>query len=661
MISQKKILLVFGLLILAGLTLAACATTETIIQTVIVEGEAAPVAGAGDGEEACDNPYLGSCKLDGNGIPPDFFMDIHVRKAFNYCFDWDIYISEVLAGEAVQNVGVINPGLLGVDPEGDKYSFDPDKCAEEFALAYDGQLMETGFRLQIAYNAGNSDRLTIAQILQSNVNDVSENFQVEIVGLPWPALLAGIRASSFPIFISGWAEDIHDPHNWAQPFLVGTYATRQKLPDEMYVLLKDMVSAGVAGATDAERAEAYGAIQQWDFDNAIGIRLAVPTGRFYQQTWVEGYYYHPINALTARYYTLSKSAAAPDPTTLTYVSFGDLDTMDPAWNYENVGGDLMGNVYDSLVTYEGPDPLGYVPQLATSWEITDEGKTYTFTIREGVKFHEGQDLTPEDVAYTFQRAILQGGLFSPQFLFTEPFFGIGTYDVAELVDPELADDPEGLQAADPAALLAACEQVTSAIVADDAAGTVTMHLAQGWAPFLSTLAGSWGSVLDKGWSVENGAWDGDCSTWQNFYGIGSDNSPLRAVMNGTGPYILDHWTPGVETVLVANENYWRTAEVGSAWEGGPVGTAAIKTVVYLIVDEWSTRRAMLETGDADFVSVPRAFIDQLADMVAQECVFDLVAGVHVCGDLDPSKALIVWIGQPSTSRTDVFFVLNITH
>ncbi len=72
---------------------------------------------------------------------------------------------------------------------------------------------------------------------------------------------------------------------------------------------------------------------------------------------------------------------------------------------------------------------------------------------------------------------------------------------------------------DPAKLKAACEQVKAAIVADDAAGTVTMNLAQPWGPFLPTLAKTWGSVMEKKWVVENGGWDGSCDTWQNFYGI----------------------------------------------------------------------------------------------------------------------------------------------
>jgi peptide/nickel transport system substrate-binding protein len=235
------------------------------------------------------NPYIGSGALDGNGIPADFFSDVHVRRAFNYCFDWDSYIGEVLNGEGSQNYGPINQGLIGYDPEAPHYSFDLEMCQAEIEQAWDGAVAENGFRMQIGYNTGNVARQTIAQILQANFSDVDAKYQVEIIGLPWPTFLQGVRESRIPIFISGWGEDIHDPHNWAQPFLVGTYAARQNMPEDMLAEFGDLVNAGVAGATDEERAEAYLAIQQLDYEYAPAIRLAVASGRTYQQMWVSDY------------------------------------------------------------------------------------------------------------------------------------------------------------------------------------------------------------------------------------------------------------------------------------------------------------------------------------------------------------------------------------
>lgn len=356
-----------------------------------------------------------------------------------------------------------------------------------------------------------------------------------------------------------------------------------------------------------------------------------------------------------------KEFTSPHPDTLVVATIGDIDTLDPAWNYESAGDEVIMNVYDQLVTYNGSNATDFVPALATKWEISDDGKTYTFYIREGVKFHNGDVLTPEDVAYTFQRGLLQGGTFSPQWLFTEPFFGTGIYDIAELVDPSgaLDDDPEALKQADPEVLKATCEKVVNAITYDNDAGTVTMHLAQPWGPFLATLAQSWGSIIDKKWAIEQGAWDGSCDTWQNYYGVDSSNTPLRDKENGTGPYILDHWTPGEEIVLKANPNYWRVEQNVPAWEGGPTGPS-IETIVIKVVDEWGTRFAMLKAGDADFAVVPRQNAVQADTLVGEVCEWNTETESFDCGPSEtPDQPLRLWKGFPTVTRTDAFFVFDI--
>jgi peptide/nickel transport system substrate-binding protein len=358
---------------------------------------------------------------------------------------------------------------------------------------------------------------------------------------------------------------------------------------------------------------------------------------------------------------------AADTSVYNAQTFGDPETLDPALNYESAGAGIIQQVYEGLVTYNREKADEYVPQLAEAMpEISEDGLTYTFTIREGIKFHEGGDLTAEDVAYSFQRGLLQGGYSSPQLLFTEPFLGVGIYDISEVVfkdDPEAGDkagDPAAVQAADPALLQAACEQVQNAIVADG--NTVTFTLANPWAPLISTMAGGWGSIQDKEWVAENGGWDGDCATWQNFYGIASENDPFTSITNGTGPYMLERWTPGEEIVLTANPDYWRNDETGPAWEGGPVGPAALSTINISNVEEWGTRFASLQAGDADSVTVPPENQSQVDPLAGEVCEYNFDTRGFDCAGSDmgsPDGALRLYRGLPSTSRTDLMFTWNI--
>jgi ABC-type transport system substrate-binding protein len=684
---MRKIYSVFGLLIIISMVLASCTTpttaptaapVATAVPTTVVEQptevvaptEVAPV------EEVVLNPYLGSNKLDGNGIPATFFDDVHIRKAFAYCFDWDTVINDVYKGEAVQSKVLSLVGMPGFDPAAPFYSMDLEKCAAEFKLADvdkdgiaagddpEGDVWTTGFRVQMLYNTGNTTRQIMAEIMQANLAEVNDKFVVEILGLPWPAYLAAQRAHKIPIMTAGWLEDIHDAHNWYQPYTTGTYGARQNMPADLKAQFKVLLDEGVTLVDPAARHEVYKKFNQLYYDTAPGFPLVLATSHGYEQSWVEGRVMNPIFS-NIYYRTISKTAAAKDPTSMTVVSTGDVDTLDPALSYDTASGEVIQNIYETLVFYDGEATDKFVPQLAESWTTSDDGTVWTFNIRQGVKFHEGGDLSASDVAYSYWRGLLQGGYSSPQWLLAEPFFGVGMDDITMLVDEGAsADDREALMKNDPATLVAACEKVKAAIVPDDAAGTVTMTLAQPWGPFLPTIANGWGSIMDKEWVIEKGGWDGSCETWQNTYGMVSADDPFSPIANGTGAFKLDHWTPGQEIVMTKFDGYW----------GEP---AKLDRVAIKIITEFGTRFAMLQAGDADIIAVPVENRPQVDTMVGEMRVYDAATNtylpaVKVCaydstqlgvarftpcgeGETGLDQPLTLYIGRPGLSQDVILF------
>jgi peptide/nickel transport system substrate-binding protein len=85
--------------------------------------------------------------------------------------------------------------------------------------------------------------------------------------------------------------------------------------------------------------------------------------------------------------------------------------LDPHKGNDYSGSVLAFNLYDTLVM---PDPdKGVKPHLATDWKVSSDGKTYTFTLRKGVKFHDGSELTADDVTFSYERvkALDQGYAF----------------------------------------------------------------------------------------------------------------------------------------------------------------------------------------------------------------------------------------------------------
>jgi peptide/nickel transport system substrate-binding protein len=331
--------------------------------------------------------------------------------------------------------------------------------------------------------------------------------------------------------------------------------------------------------------------------------------------------------------TLFSSAGfvSPDPNTLNIVKVSKPNTMDPALSYtgDNIG--IISNVYETLVIANPFDRMEMLPMLAESWEVSADGLTYTFHIREGVVFQNGNLLTAEDVAYSIQRGILQGNSGAGQGIVLEPLAGSGITDISQLVDSSgaLIDDSASIREADADLLRSACLKLKQAVSANDASQTVTITLAFPWSPFLSILAAPYTSIMDKDWTINGGGWDGSCETWQNFYApMALEESPFYTQANGTGPFSLDHWdVQNGQIVLARNEHYWLKVP---RWEGGRTGPATFSRVVISYIDDSSTRLAMMQSGAADIADLSDVESTERNQLIGEICSSDPLSQSLTC-------------------------------
>jgi peptide/nickel transport system substrate-binding protein len=91
---------------------------------------------------------------------------------------------------------------------------------------------------------------------------------------------------------------------------------------------------------------------------------------------------------------------------------------------------VIRNIYGKLVNFDPMDlDAGYQPDLAESWEVSEDGRTITFTMRDGVFFHSGNPVTAEDAEFSLRRAVILNK--TPSFILTQ--FGFTPENVEETI------------------------------------------------------------------------------------------------------------------------------------------------------------------------------------------------------------------------------------
>lgn len=234
-------------------------------------------------------------------------------------------------------------------------------------------------------------------------------------------------------------------------------------------------------------------------------------------------------------------AATPPDALVQAWRFDDIISLDPAEMYEISTFEIAANAYDKLVAYDLDDTSRILPQLAESWSVSDDGLTFTFTLREGVTFQSGNPFTAEDAVYSFSRlAALDKG---PAFLIHD--IGITPDNYAEV-----------LRAVD--------------------ARTFELTVDKPYAPsfVLNVLSGGNFSIVDSALLREQEVED----DWGNEW--------LKTRAAGSGPYRLDQMLPNDRVVMSRFDGHW-------------AGPAALARLLYRHVGELATQRLLLEQGDVD--------------------------------------------------------------
>lgn len=235
------------------------------------------------------------------------------------------------------------------------------------------------------------------------------------------------------------------------------------------------------------------------------------------------------------------SAKTPDDALVIAVNTEIFISLDPAVCYEVIPARVVEAAYDKLVGWDNVnESLVIAPKLAESWEISEDGKTYTFKLRDA-EFSNGDPVTAEDVVWSYKRYLK---MEKPSVWLLESV-GINKGNADEMI--KLIDEE-----------------------------TVSLTFDEPYAEniILGIMTNSWAAVINKKEALAHEV-DGDMGE-----GWLTDHSA------GAGQYILDKWERNTMVLLSANEHYWGE-------------TPKLKRIMIRDVPEASNRRLLLEKGDVD--------------------------------------------------------------
>jgi oligopeptide transport system substrate-binding protein len=231
---------------------------------------------------------------------------------------------------------------------------------------------------------------------------------------------------------------------------------------------------------------------------------------------------------------------------------GEPPTLDPALTQDATSAAYIVEIFSGLVTLNRA--LGVVPDIAESWELSNDDTTYTFHLRDDVQFHDGKPVTAQDFKYSIERAC-------------DPATG-------SVVADTYLGDIVGAQAK----LRGQADEVSGVVVADDFTLEITIDSPKAY--FLAKLTYPTAFVVDQE-NVEGSA------------------QPWTDRPNGTGPFRLAEYELGLKIVLERNEAYYGTPKPD------------LERVNFVLAG--GSAMTMYETGELDAVPVGLADIERVLD------------------------------------------------
>lgn len=293
----------------------------------------------------------------------------------------------------------------------------------------------------------------------------------------------------------------------------------------------------------------------------------------------------------------TKPSNVQNPDTIIVETIGQPDTLDPAIDYEIRGANVIQNVYEQLLFFKGEKADQVIPWLAQSFDVSPDGLTYTFHLRNGITFSDGTPMDANAVYFSLMRAMIMDDPNGPAWAMLQVLRGGQNYS-------------KSYNNAGPSAPNGYGEKYTKSELDDFLnakpievldSKTVALHLERPYAGWSFVMAftvtaivsptafkAHWTATTDGTPYIE-GATAGDYQNQLN---------PWPATnMVGTGPYMLKSWDKASQIIVLTRyEKYWGSPDNR--------GMAPTPNVIIKGVDDANTRVLDFKTGACDIIGIP---------------------------------------------------------
>ena len=286
----------------------------------------------------------------------------------------------------------------------------------------------------------------------------------------------------------------------------------------------------------------------------------------------------------------TSSSSAPTSNTLTVEEQDQPDTLDPAVTYVTPGWEVVDQIYQGLVTYNGSSITSFEGVLASSWTVSGDGMNYTFQLRHDVTFSNGDPFNAYVMWYSVYRTIVMAQ--SPYWILNQNL-AAGNGGNFSVTDAMLNSINYFQPSAANLTVMSDPHQSVQVINATE----IQFNLGYGtngmvpYSQFLATLETPMAMAVDPAYVLAHGG-----------VSAGQKNGFMTSNPMGTGFYELESWVPGQSVTLTRNTNYWGDG-VPSPELNNAISPAAIGSVIFYFKPS-AASIADLQSGKAQVIFVP---------------------------------------------------------